>query len=216
MPRSKELLELFDRWKTHSNDDTKSFITDGIIDESLYEQEETKILFIGKEVNMKGDGKIDLDCCAELREELNYRYNHRIADWAYGIQNKFPEYDSIQKDEKHAAIKRVAILELNKTGGKGKSEHLRLLNIVTKDLDFIKRQIEIMSPDIIVSGLYNNELLNAIFPGVEFQKSGYNIEIARYENYKVINFYHPSNQSSSAALYCLLEKVYFSKQFTEL
>lgn len=218
MSKNQHIANLYLEFKAECKTNGKTFIKDGIVDEDEFEKQNPKLLFIGKEANYDNPNESEYNYRSELRSQVKHRYNHRIAEWSYGIQNDFPPFDQIycQQSEEKKAIKKVAVIEINKTGGRGKSDKQLLSEGFNKTVHLVKKEIEIIKPDIIISGLYDKSLLLTLFPNINLKSSGYYIQVAKYYNFKVINFYHPSSQSVPAALYSFLQNVIRSNVFKNL
>ena len=82
---------------------------------------------------------------------------HHVAEWTYAICNTtsktIAKYEpkKINKN-KHQPIKSIAVVNVKKSGGQSVSEWEDLVNYVQKDKDYIKEEIEIIGPKIIVCG----------------------------------------------------------------
>jgi len=209
MTNKTELLnQLFFEWENNVDEYKDKFIKDGIIDEALYDEAPIKILFIAKEPN-DNEQEESWDFRNLWQEEPKHIFSYRLAEWSYGIFNEFPQYDKIWKDAKemHKALKSVAFMNIKKSGGGGNSEYEKMMKHLLMNLDFLHQQIDIISPDIIILGTSWNELRNELFPNVKWDKSGYNLEIAKYKKATIIDFYHPSSRIAPAASYSLLQNV---------
>lgn len=212
MNKNEKLNRLFNAWGI---DD--ALILDGIINEPKYDQAKAKglgILFIAKEANTKsGTG---WDFRDWWNEELKYRFSHAIAEWSSGILNKFPDFN-LAKDLKMDAIQSIAFMNINKkTGGGGSADRDKIIAETISFKDKLVEEIKIIDPDIIIGcGLYGT-IYDILMPDVEWEKSGYDISVGRWNNTKVVRFYHPSNRYPKAMNYCLLEKVMTSHKFESL
>ena len=91
-----------------------------------------------------------------------------------------------------------------------------MLKHLKQNKKYLKKQIQIISPDIIITGLTWREHRNELFDNLQWLKSGYNIEIAKYNNAKVVDFYHPSARIPASASYSLLENITKSIPFKHL
>lgn len=214
--KTKLLNDLFDRWENAVPEYQGKFVKDGIVDEQQFTSAPTKILFIAKEPN---NPKQDAGDFREWwRQELAYTFSYRIAEWSYGLLNDFPQYDNIWKEKGYAqkAIQRIAFMNIKKSGGLGSSEYNRMMEHVKKNFDFLHQQLDIISPDIIITGTSWKELRNGLFPNVNWINSGYGIEIGRHKNSKIIDYYHPSSRTAPSAAYCLLQNIIKGDQFRHL
>jgi len=214
--KTTQLNLLFDEWEQKVNDYNGKFVRDGIINEKFYLQAKFKILFITKEPNNPNQEAGDY--CKWWAEALKYSFSNRIAEWSYGILNDFPDYDSIHtnSDSLSGAIKSIAFMNIKKSGGTGTSSYNMIMEHAKNNSDFIHRQIEIIVPNIIITGISWLDLRQMIFPNVKWEKSGHGIEIGRDKTAKIIDFYHPSSRTAPAAFYSLLRNVCLSEKFKSL
>lgn len=214
--KTERLNQLFGKWEKAIPEYQGKFVKDGIVDEQQFSSTATKILFIAKEPNNPNQDAGDFR--EWWRQELAYTFSYRIAEWSYGLLNDFPQYDDIweKKGSAHKAIQRIAFMNIKKSGGLGNSEYNRMMEHLEKNFDFLHQQINIISPDIIITGTSWKELRNGLFPNVNWVNSGYGIAIGRHKNAKVIDFYHPSSRTAPSAAYSLLQNVFNADQFRQL
>lgn len=220
MTKQDQLNSLFTSWKTKAHyTNANQFLHDGFINADKYEKANTKILFIGKEANgLQESGDVMLNNWRN--KDLSGIYDKSISQWAYGIHNGFPPFDEIDgkehRQQRYDALQQVAIMEARKCSGGAKCNNLSLETIIQKDKEELHQQICIINPDVIVCCLVEMFLVNALFDKPAYQKSGYTRCVFRWENYKVIDFYHPSAQVPGAAMYSLLACIYQSVAFAQL
>ncbi len=217
MTKTEQLNSLFIEWKKRISSYNGFFHEDGIINEPLFQNAPYKILFIAKEPN--NPEKEGFDYREWWKEEIRYTFSYRIAEWSFGILNDFPEYDEIWEHEElpQKALQQIAFMNIKKSGGGGNSTLEIMMNFVTDiNLAFLINEIEIIEPEIIILGISWLELRDRLFPKIEFIRSGYGIEIGKFNNAKIIDFYHPSSRTAPAAAYCLLQNVIRSERFKGL
>ncbi|MFD2100125.1 hypothetical protein [Flagellimonas iocasae] len=216
MSKTEQLNNLFDEWQLKIPEYRGKFIMDGINNEDLYSKAKTKVLFLTKEPNNPNQEAGDFR--EWWKEGLKYTFSHRLAEWSYGILNDFPEYEKIwiDKDDYNNAIFSIAFMNVKKVGGKGRSNYSEMEEHLLLNKDLLLRQIEIIQPNIIIMGLSWKKMRNLLFNNVKWQNSGYNVSIGKYNNAKIIDFYHPSARNAAAASYSLLQNVIQSKAFQKL
>ncbi|MDF0714845.1 hypothetical protein PY092_01690 [Muricauda sp. 334s03] len=216
MTKTEQLNQLFKKWENETPDYQGKFIKDGINNEDLYLKAKTKILFLTKEPNNPKQEAGDFR--EWWKEGLKYTFSHRLAEWSYGILKDFPEFELMWHDKEgfKNVIFHVAFMNVKKIGGGGKSNYSEMEKHLLQNKEWLLKQIEIIEPDIIITGLTWGKLRNKLFDTVEWKSSGYNITIGRYKNSKIIDFYHPSARNAAAASYSLLGNVISSKRFQEL
>ncbi len=214
--KTEQLNQLFDEWEQTVSEYQGKFVRDGIINEQFYETASPKILFIAKEPN---NPKQDAGDFREWwKEEIAYTFSYRLSEWSYGLLNNFPQYDDIwtKKGSALKAIQNIAFMNIKKSGGGGNSEYDRMIEHVKMNFNFLHRQIDIISPDIIITGTSWNELRDGLFPNIKWTKSGYDILIGKHNNAKVIDYYHPSSRTAPAASYSLLQNIITHDNFKSL
>lgn len=215
--KTEQLNKLFDEWEQKVAEYKGKFVRDGIINEQLYQNAIPKVLFIAKEPNNPEQTAGDFR--EWWKDEIYYTFSYRLAEWSYGLLNNFPQFDDIWKHEGSSAqkaIQNIAFMNIKKNGGTGNSEYNRIMDHLKGNFDLLHRQINIISPDIIITGTSWNKLRDALFPNIKWQLSGYGIFIGRYNNAKVIDFYHPSSRNAPAASYSLLQNIISSNKFKQL
>jgi len=138
-------------------------------------------------------------------EEFKLVFSLRIGEWAYGILNKFPPFSLIKRDEKWNTLKSIAFMNVKKTGGGGRSDYDEIQEYIKDDLYFIRKEIEIIDPEIIISSI-GIEANKKIFEG-EWEDTNYCVYYLKTDNRTVIDYYHPSSQGGAPMGYVLLQKV---------
>lgn len=213
-----KLLDLFEEWEKCNIKYLGKFVKDGIIDIDLYQRSNLKILFILKEANDPTQNSWDLT--DTLRNEFKGNFTNRLAEWAYGILNNFPPLNLLpDAHELHRALKSTSILNLKKTGGTSTSKVEEIIAHVKQDKEFILREIEIINPDVIVGGVgtkEKGEIWKILFPNIMLTSSGYDIVIGKWNEMKLVDFYHPSYRGPRAMSYALLQNIFRSQTFREL
>lgn len=212
-----ELLNaLFERWEKTISEYQGRFVKDGIIDEQQFLSAPIKILFITKEPNNPKQEAGDFR--EWWRSGISYTFSYRIAEWSYGLLNNFPQYDNVWIDKSftNKAIQSIALMNIKKSGGLGNAAYDVMMEHLEKNFDFLHQQIDIISPDIIITGTSWKELRNGLFPEVKWVNSGYGVEIGRYGKTKVVDFYHPSSRIAPPASYSLLQNIIRAEQFRQL
>jgi len=221
MTKTEQLNALFAQWEAEIPAYKNLFVKDGIINESQWNVTNPKILFITKEPNHYENPR-----AGDFREEwskgdCNYPFAYRIAEWAFGIIQGFPEFISIRhpKDLCHEYLQKIAFMNIKKLGGGSNAIHKNLVAHlkVGRHCHFIREQIRIIDPDLIILGFSSHKrLIEMVFPDIKLNQCGYYIEVAKLGKSKVIDFYHPSSRTGPPAAYSLLQNVINSNVFKEL
>lgn len=132
-----------------------SFTYDGIIDPPVYAKQDTKYLFISKESNIEnekdqrpfrsdGDNFWLRDVC--LQKEKPQIFSNRLAMFANAIYSL--DFEHVNKC--HDILNKVAFMNLNKRGGISESKRKTIPEYTKKYAGFIKREIDMIKPDIII------------------------------------------------------------------
>jgi hypothetical protein len=215
MTKTKQLDDHFAKWRQQTRIARDKFHPDGIVDEAAYNKAKVKLCFLMKEPNNDGQG---FDFRTWWSTEIKHQFTRRLSEWAAGVQNGFPPYDSIHKSpferHRHPALRASALVNVKKSGGKGSSEYhsfMHALGATEKQQDvvaeLVREELRIIDPHVVVLGLSWQGLRQRLFPDVKWKPSGYDVEIGEWEGRTLIDFYDPSARTAPAAAYCLLEKV---------
>ncbi len=168
---------LFDNWKKDKH--LEYFVTDGIIDPEFYFRSKVKVLFITKEAN-DCDDKGGYDLCKKILNPENYKtYVRHMIQWTWAFNENFPDLNKFYEkvDEvKNKFIRSFAVLNLKKSGGGETSNNYNILEFAKRNKEFIKAELDIINPDIIIG------LMSCPICGLEIINPK-----TRY-----IKFYHPS------------------------
>lgn len=217
MIRTQQLDTLFAEWENAIPSYKGKFVQDGIINEIEYEKTSPKILFIAKEPNNPEQKPGDFR--QWWQKEIYYTFSYRISEWAYGIINNFPPFDSIRenKENAHKALQQIALMNIKKTGGGGSCSGGVVIEHYNQNGYYLQKQIEIIAPEIIILCLsWNQVVRDGLFGKLVWVKSGYDINVAKWNNAKLIDFYHPSSRTGPAASYSLLQNIVNSSIFKGL
>lgn len=167
MENKKELLDnLFEEWQDRQKAEPEEtwnktkgytqhitrekFCFDGIIDEETFEKQKLKVLFISNESNDDTNGPGGNRC-----EEFKRYFNDGIEDWGGKLKERACALYQVVSNNYSVPINKVAknfaFMNLNKRAGKknvGDAKHIEAY--VEHYRCSIKREIEIIDPDIII------------------------------------------------------------------
>lgn len=195
------MTDTFHEWKQKDIHEGKLFITDGIIDQELWDKSDSKVMFLLKEAydSKKVTGTWDLPSLIRKRG-VSGRTFKPMAQWAYGIQNisngnGISLFVENNKDVESALFS-SAILNLKKSGGKKKSGTNNIKKYVDEDWDLISGQIKAIAPKVVVCGR-TWELIKNRLPNLKrITDRAYSSDGIVY-----INFWHPSNRAANLMNY---------------
>lgn len=145
--------ELFAEWTAHLERGGEKFYGDGLARGSRYFETQPRILYLLKEVNadkrapawnlfdVVGDGSIGPTWTV-------------LTHWTYGIVNKGLAWEDVPQatpERRREAISRLAVVNVNKCAGGASSEHGHLWAAAYRDREFLRRQVRLYRPNIIIA-----------------------------------------------------------------
>lgn len=158
MKKHSLLMKAFCEAELHKNE---PFINkDGIIDLDEWVNTDPKILFILKEAyHSEGYSQNEhYDLADDLKSNgpWNGIWNN-ISNWIYAILNTTTHYLADYKDvyemtkeSSNNLLRKAAVINIKKSNGKSTSNDEELKRYANSDKELLKRQIELISPDVIV------------------------------------------------------------------
>ena len=205
------LDELFVEWE--ENEIFDFFVKDGIVCEDVYDSQKTKILFVLRDAHIVERQKPPYDLRDGLLNPIaEGRTWNNVARWTRALLDdsiEFEEVENINAEELKKQLIRVAALNLKKEAGGPSAQHIE--KFAKDHSKWIKREIEICNPDIIVAGgtfddlfskVYKQavpkEIIKGNFKGREYRK-GY--VMVSGKEIPVIDQYHPQYTGKNRRLF---------------
>lgn len=192
----KALESLFDVWEQkHIETGYKRFIRDGIVDEEwwLQPQNMPKICFFLKEARTEREEGYNL--VRDLYEYKPWKMWQKVAIWTQAIQSAFvgeQAYNEEQvKSKPHAAVRQIAVVNVKKSDGLAESDKRDLWKYMQEDKEELKKEFEIINPDIIVCGSTFEMLKEILGEEAEVEKTQ-DILYGFWRDKLIINYYHPA------------------------
>ena len=191
-----EMESLFQEWEAaHKRKGYKRFIRDGIVSpEVWYGQPTPKICYLLKEAYSKDKG---YDLAKKLKNDNPWQMWKKVAVWTEAIFQAFgdgKEYDQkrIQANIRQN-INRIAVINVKKSNGQSNSDYQELKKYAKEDRAFLRRELDIINPDIIVCG-YTSHCLRVIL-GDDWKNNKTDMTLFGEWNGKmVIDYYHPASK----------------------
>lgn len=197
-----ELEKLFREWEADNlNHGNNHFIDDGIVNESVWAEQKVKICFFLKEAYLSDEDKKNGLKWNLVKDTLNNgiikKMWHSVAEWTYGVLNTtetvIPVYHNLTYEEKGDALRKIAVVNVKKSDGKPGSSWDNLVEVVNRDKCFIRKEIEIIKPDVLICG-NNASLLRTIYDdklteSEQLEKG----DFGWIDDMLIIDFYHPAN-----------------------
>jgi len=199
---NKQLDVLFDEWRGHCSPDlVDGFSADGVISEPEFLRQRLRLLFVLMEPNSKGTSYLGRDLRIVWQEPLDERpLNWNIALWTQVILGERLLHGPITATLAHPEFQRVAIMNLKKLGGTGNADHAGIHSQGWQHRVFIRRQIDLIAPDVIVCGSKRTyRQLNRILredPRARIPGPGWHRDGAR----TILHTYHPATRNDSQAI----------------
>lgn len=202
--KTRQLDQLFSKWIA-ARRKYKGFKKDGIVNEENFK--EPRILFICKEPNdpslSEGDYRV------WWNSEMTHAFSRRLGEWAHGILNNFPKWNSYTDEDSHQALKSIAFMNVKKTGGARSTNYTEIKQYIKRDYVFIREEIDIINPSIVICSLGLSEITRMVFPEItDWIDTGYEIPYSKGSNRIIVDFYHPSILAPGVMSYIILEKVF--------
>ncbi len=159
MDKTTELERLFEQWSTVKHD-PNDFFRDGIIDEETWNSASPRILYILKEVheitkagNAWSIAKMLLEAAraSVWNNDLSATWANVIR-WTYGLTEPVFTYHPKLHDfgSLRSGLRKCAVLNLKKTCGGADADMEQIGQAAADNKEWIKREIAIIDPDIIV------------------------------------------------------------------
>lgn len=216
-----EIDLLMEEWATrHRDKGWANFISDGVVNAEAYEKSGLKICFFLKEAYTKEE---DWSLTEWLNTGAITKMWGRVAEWTYGIRNvtitDIPTKPQLTREQKAELIKSIAVVNVKKSNGNIQSDYADLLQYAVEDCNYLKREMDMLKPDVIVCGnnssllrlLYGAEVtdknkvsMDGIIDAEYMRKNGY----AFLGNQIIIDYYHPANQYPSMLNYYTVCSLY--------
>jgi len=179
-------------------------VLDGIVNYDVFLKTEPKILWVLKETNIS----TFKDGCFLLNDSLNEDLaGHTNWKQTWGLvievsdailhkaQNWEEEVPLLERLLKEETIKKIAVINIKKSGGGSVSDQNVINDAYKEDKDIIMSQIDAISPDIII----NANHVDALFNDIKTSESQLVklFSVAKFKNGIIINAYHPNQRSIS-------------------
>ena len=187
----KELEILLENWKKqHEKKGYRKFISDGIVNYDKWKKQSTpKVCYFLKEAYDTNENGFNLT--KMLKEKEPWSMWKKVAMWTQAIYNSFSENISDYPDKNfQTTIQNIAVVNIKKSNGEKVSNNEDLQQFINLDKERIKKEIELINPDIIICGK-TFKFLKQILDDMEIYE---NSLIAKWKNILIIDYYHPASR----------------------
>jgi len=188
--------QLFDRWILTYQKHEYGFHRDGIIDESQFDKERHRILFVMAEPNSRY-GNYDHFIGMDLRElfgkELHSKMLTRnLALWTRALLDGVRKHTYLTADEVRSELRRIAVMNLKKFSGTSEADYAAIGLHAWHDRAFIREQVDIISPSLILTcGEKIHKLFGAVMHDDRFWSTETNW---KWKGVSVKNIQHPATR----------------------
>ncbi len=149
-----EQAALFAEWREHLAQGNLPFYEDGLARDSSYWETQPRVLFLLKEVNanqyVDAWNLFDVVGDGSIRDTWTV-----ISYWTHGIHGgglPWRDVPDATPDNLRKALSKIAVVNVNKCGGGATSIGAELWVAAYRDREFLRRQIRLYAPDIIIAG----------------------------------------------------------------
>lgn len=141
--------KLLDEWAAQ----VPGFIRDGVVDAEKYCEAPIKILVVLKEVN----GGSDWDLRDFLRKGGRAQTWNVVARWVQNMFNldcepAWSDLNSGNEERRLRVLSSICAINVKKTSGKDVANNKDILAAAVRDREYLKKQIELYRPDIVICG----------------------------------------------------------------
>ncbi len=226
-----DLQTLFDLWKNKpsrivdfEDKNTKKinhkntvFISDGVVNPLVWDKQTPRILFVMKEAySRKDDEDWSLSNWVASGKCLKYKIWRRIALWTNGLLNTTsgsicPYTTRYSEPDFKDCLQRIAILNIKKSNGKSVSDYDELDTYAFEDMHEIRKEFELIDPDVVVCGGCFLTLYATAFTrddASEKNENWYYYRDVFGKERLFLDFYHPANHWSDLLNYYGLMGIY--------
>lgn len=196
---------LLDEWRSHILAEAGHFVGDGVVCQDSWRTAKRKVLFLLKEPNgYEGEhGALnDLLRAAAAPDSASKMWNrptfHNVGRWTYGLLNYFdqvPAYDEANRACKTAVLE-CAYINIKKSSGGARATRA-VEEHAAKYAEFLRRQVAIINPDIVVCGGTYAMLKKHVYPSLSRVSS----RIHEFDKRIFINAFHPACRTRREDVY---------------
>ena len=134
------------------------FVRDGIINLESWKKQKVRICFILNEAGGRNEMEQypdNFDLTAEWNEKGSFsKFMFKLCVWTRAIQDAFAPPVTYRKSEvvkmRDEVIRSIAVVNIKKSDGQRKSDWEVLQHFANEDADEIRRELEILNPNVII------------------------------------------------------------------
>lgn len=196
---------LLDEWRAHILTEADHFVGDGVVCQESWRTAKRKVLFLLKEPNgYKGeDGPLNVllrkaaapNSMSKMWDRPTF---HNVGRWTYGLLNysdHVPAYDDAHRACKTAVLD-CAYINIKKSSGGARATRA-VEEHAAQYAEFLRRQVAIINPDIVVCGGTYPMLKKHVYPSLSRVSS----RIHAFDKRLFINAFHPACRTRREDVY---------------
>lgn len=221
-----KLNTLLQEWQEYERkrlgNEFEYFINDGFIDKKTWDnQKGVKICYFLKEAYTKDydENKDSPDCTLNwirqcIQNDGPKRMWKKVAIWTHAIKQaellETPIYNCKEIEENYKEITcEIAFVNIKKSNGESHSCFEELMALVndTQTAEFLKKELEIINPDVIICGNTFSCLQKILGDEITGESSNEKY-FAFWKDKIVINYYHPAAYTSNIVNFYALTAIF--------
>lgn len=208
-PNQVQLDWLTARWREkHAAKGYQRFILDGAVcPEVWWGQDTPRVCFLLKEAYTKEE---NYNLAEDLHHRRPWRMWKKAAVWTQAIHGAFsrpaPFDPNAIRAKERELTDTIAVVNVKKSNGTNTSSYEDLKKYVLEDKSELKRQLELLQPQVILCG-NTLGLLKLVLDGELKNENTWADKIAFWKNSLVIDYYHPACQYPNAVNYYALSAI---------
>ena len=201
-----DMNTLFQDWEeVHKRKGYERFIRDGIVSlKDWYEQTTPKVCYLLKEAYSDSEG---FDLVQALRDRDPWRMWKKVAVWTEAIFQAFGQCSAYDKEriQKNSWKNTdwIAVINIKKSNGQSQSDDEELAAYAEADQDFLRRELDIIKPDIILCGNTGDCLRTILGDRWKDNETAMTM-FGQWNGKLVIDYYHPASQFPQSISYYAL------------
>jgi len=193
---------LLDSWEEKFPTDKWHFNRDGIVSAEHWNQADVKVLFVLKETNKAKQDVVKAINNALVKKSSGWwkgKVLSRVGRWAFGLANYSGEVPSFNDAKAHGkdATWGIAYMNMRKTAGGASTNKKSFDSHVKEYAPYIRRQIELIKPDVVVLGGTYKPVKAHVFPELNHVCK----RIHQHDDMVFINVHHPAARANASGIY---------------
>ncbi|MCH8011026.1 MAG: hypothetical protein IIA61_03605 [Candidatus Marinimicrobia bacterium] len=197
------------------------FVNCGLVNEDLYSNARTKVLWLLKDPNDPEPDDIKdwkpWNLPEQIRVNIKEKYWARRIMWkvvgalTYGMQQSdFPPFRTCYDSEAMNicnGLGMIGVTNLKKSGGGGSSKNIEILTVAREDIDLWTEEIRIMAPHIVICGGIYGYIKKPLGLFDKLLQAGGRYAIHNFDGHQCIllDMHHPAYRVSVALMFAFFK-----------